>query len=481
MNNALRLAGDTPSATLTLATPTRFYSSVEFLVAGVNNPKWTVTLNFTDATGVTYSTSDVDFTQGGPGAATLGLVNNSDTSWPSWPADGVTAFYPVYLQENDIPLTPCDSAKPVSSMTFALTGGQALAIFAGCAQTNSAPVIPPITNAPIIRDSFSGNSGDPIVGRTPDTVDVPVVTYTVRDANAAYQCCNNITNQIDTSRGNPPPCAGYGFDNYSGVSIASVAGVYTKPTHFRISADVQEGSIGGSDTVRGMLVGFSSAGGPNNVIGHQGANNINGLWLTPDYAGTPVVVLQNYGESYLNWTAAAYTNHIIATYNAAILGSYSGSRWYNLAYEVDTVAGILSNVTLSSGSATQHIAGVFGTTFTDSHTMYAFVGSSGSGTTDRPAMDNFAVNGLPDLHNSAADELRIVRVERVGNDIQLWWTALGGTTCVVEASPSASGGFGQISMNLLNPGCETITTNSYTEPGGANLGATRFYRIKLVQ
>lgn len=480
-NNALRLAGDTPTATLLLTTPAHFYSSVQFLVAGVNNPKWTVALNFTDATSVTYATADPDWMQGGPGAKTIGLVNNSDSAWPAWPAYGGTAYYPVYLQENYIALTVCDSAKVVQSMTFTLTGGQALAIFAAAAETNSPPVTPPTTNAPIIRDAFLGNSGDPIVGRMPDSADVPAVTYSVRDANAAYQCCNNITNQIDTTRGNPPPCVGYGFDNYSGLSLASVAGTYTKPNHFRISADVQENSIGGSDTVRGMLVGFSSAGGPNNVIGHQGANNVNGLWLTPDYGGRPVVVLQNFGESYLNWTLAAYTNHIIATYNASILGPYSGSRWYTLAYEVDTVSATVTNVTLSSGGATQSIAGAFGSSFTDVHTMYAFVGSSGSGTMDRPAMDNFSVVGLPDLHESAAAQLRIINVAQSGNDIQLSWTAIGGTTTVVEASPEANGGFTAISGNLGTPGCGSITTNSYTEAGGAKLNATRFYRIRLVE
>ncbi len=479
-NNALRLAGDTPTATLALTTPTRLYNALDLLVAGVNNPTWTVTLNFTDSTSTSYAAAVPDWTQAGPGAKTLGLVNNSDTSWPTWPADGARNYYPVYLQECDIALTVCDSAKAVQSITFTLAGGQALAIFGAAAQTNSPPVVPPATNATIIRDAFSGNFGDQIIGRTPDSADLPAVVYTVRDANAAYQCCNNITNRIDTTRGNPPPAVGYGFDNYSGLSIASVQGVYTKPTHFRISADLQESSIGGSDTVRGMLVGFSSAGGPNNVIGHQGANNVNGLWLTPDFGGQPVIVLQNFGESYLNWTLAAYTNHIIATYSAALLGPYSGSRWYTLAYEVDTVLGSITNITLSAGGATQFIAGTFGTSFTDAHTMYAFVGSSGSGTTDRPAMDNLAVIGLPDLHNPSAQP-QIIEVARIGNDIQLWWTALGGTASLLEAAPAPTGDFTAITANLRNPGCGTITTNSYTERGAATLSAARFYRVKLAQ
>ena len=99
-DNALVLGGTVGypgTNTLTLTTPCHFYNYVEFLVEGVNNPTWEVTLNFSDGSTSTYNTSDLDWTQGGPGAATLDAVTQSSGSW------GSASYYTyVYLQEHDI-------------------------------------------------------------------------------------------------------------------------------------------------------------------------------------------------------------------------------------------------------------------------------------------------------------------------------------------------------------------------------------------
>ena len=66
-----------------------------------------------------------------------------------------------------------------------------------------------------------------------------------------------------------------------------------------------------------------------------------------------------------------------------------------------------------------------------------------------------------------------------GNDINLTWTATGGTTNVVQAvNGNLTGGFMDISSNLIISGSGMVT-NSYTDSGGATNGAARFYRIRF--
>ena len=416
-DNAIVLGGEgghPTTVTLPLNTPSKLYNGLEFLVTGSedtasHNPSWEVTLNFSDSTSSTYSTGNGDFTLATSGAAKMDVVNQSDTAWY-----GVDGWTNAYLFENDIPLTTCDAAKTVNSITIKLLTGYSLAIFAMDSETNVPTYPAPTTNAVIIADQFSGTQGAAILGRTPDTTDLPGVTW----QGGYYPCCGDAGDTIDTGRGNPASSVAMGFDNYDGVSIGSVPSTYSKPTHFHVQADLQNWSMQGGDTVRGQFLGFAPAAGPNGVIGHQGANNISGLWISFDsggYTNVPVLVLQSVGNSYLNWTLGSYTNQIIAVFDPNIFGSYgwwNGSvgfagTWFTLGYDVDTVAGTITNITLSadlaqlgtgSGVVTQHVAGTFGTTFTDGNTMFAFVGSSGESTSAQAWFDNFDVVGLPAVY-----------------------------------------------------------------------------------
>ena len=73
----------------------------------------------------------------------------------------------------------------------------------------------------------------------------------------------------------------------------------------------------------------------------------------------------------------------------------------------------------------------------------------------------------------------ITAITPSGNDIALTWTATGGTTNVVQAvNGNLTGGFMDISSNLIISGSGMVT-NSYTDSGGATNSPSRFYRIRL--
>jgi len=75
----------------------------------------------------------------------------------------------------------------------------------------------------------------------------------------------------------------------------------------------------------------------------------------------------------------------------------------------------------------------------------------------------------------------ITAITPSGNDIALTWTATGGTTNVVQAvNGNLTGGFMDISSNLIISGSGMVT-NSYTDSGGATSNPSRFYRIRLGQ
>jgi ELWxxDGT repeat protein len=71
---------------------------------------------------------------------------------------------------------------------------------------------------------------------------------------------------------------------------------------------------------------------------------------------------------------------------------------------------------------------------------------------------------------------QITAIERLGNDIRITWTSLGGRTNVIQASDnSASGTFSSLSAPMIIPGVGDSVTN-YTDVSGATAASRRFYR-----
>ncbi len=73
----------------------------------------------------------------------------------------------------------------------------------------------------------------------------------------------------------------------------------------------------------------------------------------------------------------------------------------------------------------------------------------------------------------------ITSITESGNNVNLVWTATGGTTNVVQAmNGDLNGSFRDISSNLAIAG-SGVVTNTYTDTGGATNDSPRFYRIRL--
>lgn len=407
------------NGTLTLATPCYFYNNVEFLVdSGGGGSTWSVTLNFSDSTTSSpYTMSCNDWTAGGASAKPTGLIGQG-SPWGPELYSGQVCGTLVHCYESDITLTPCDSLKTVSSISVTVSGNGA--IFAVSAQTNSLPIPPATTNGPIVLDNFDGvndTNGVLLAGRTPAEVDLPGGPW-LANGYSTYGCCSALPNQIATTAiwGSVAPMALYGFDNWNGVSIASVPATYGKPSHFHISAEMNIGWMGGSgDTVRGWFLGFTPAGGPNGWIGYQGAGNTHGVWLSynsgisNDFAiflqdgnGTDPLAL---GASGGNWHG---TNYILAFFDQSLLGSYNYQGWYTLAYDVDTVSGTITNITLTAAAngMTQQIpnktiSGISPNGFTDANTMIAMAGTSDGSTASIgvAGLTAFTVVGLPAVYH----------------------------------------------------------------------------------
>ncbi len=83
-----------------------------------------------------------------------------------------------------------------------------------------------------------------------------------------------------------------------------------------------------------------------------------------------------------------------------------------------------------------------------------------------------------------ASLFRVISATPQGSDVLITWTAGGGRTNAVQASPGDSTGnysnaFGDVSGPIILPGSGDVSTN-YLDIGGATNVPSRYYRIRLV-
>lgn len=80
---------------------------------------------------------------------------------------------------------------------------------------------------------------------------------------------------------------------------------------------------------------------------------------------------------------------------------------------------------------------------------------------------------------NAASVFRILDVVRTNNDMRVTWATAGGRTNVVQSADSVTGGYTNISPDILVAGSGDTTTN-FVDTGGATNSSARLYRIRLV-
>jgi hypothetical protein len=85
-------------------------------------------------------------------------------------------------------------------------------------------------------------------------------------------------------------------------------------------------------------------------------------------------------------------------------------------------------------------------------------------------------NNLYDLADYAIGPYRLLGAVPEGNNFRITWLTAGGRANTLQAAPTPTGPFSNISSAINIPGVGLVTTN-YVEVGGANRGA-RFYRLQ---
>ena len=222
----------------------------------------------------------------------------------------------------------------------------------------------------LVQDTFNSPDGSPMAGRTPDTVDAPGSTWV-------------LGNGINTISGNAEVV---GNDGAAAVSIAS-AGLYTKPTNFTISAQLNvqnmtpgagdQGSVGGVIFARGITLGFFDP---------------TGVQTLTDVRRSPLGVLYN-DSGYLELVAP--DGGIVQVLAMVSTSDPSNdpiptTGFHTLSYNVDTTTGNIAHVTFD-GFPINFGAAESSGLFTDAATTYAgnYAGS-GSGDTFG-SLDNFTI------------------------------------------------------------------------------------------
>jgi len=166
--------------------------------------------------------------------------------------------------------------------------------------------------ATIISDTFDAANGTSMIGRTPNTTNLPGGTWYTPDGGWTRQDIQDGALRLDS-------------DNRAGISLQS-AGNYTKPSSLFISADLKIGSLeDDTEYPRGIWMGFNNSASSSDA-------NLSGLVLSP--SGTLSLVMARQVISSVNY-----------------VGTWNPNAFHNLSFKVDSDADTLSDITLDGSSA----------------------------------------------------------------------------------------------------------------------------------
>lgn len=105
-----------------------------------------------------------------------------------------------------------------------------------------------------------------------------------------------------------------------------------------------------------------------------------------------------------------------------------------------------------------------------------------AGDADSDGMNNLweVLAGTSPINNASV--FHITAVTKLGNDVQVKWSTVGGKSYVVQASTGTGGNFSanfaDLSLTISVPGIGESITN-YLDPGGATYIPSRYYRVRL--
>lgn len=172
-----------------------------------------------------------------------------------------------------------------------------------------------------------------------------------------------------------------GLDSGTGISIAS-AGSYVKPTSLHIQADLRSGITTGTSTTYGRGVG----------LGFYDNTHSASTTATP-MTGFTGLVLANDGGLYLYNCTSPYGVGT-ASSKVAFGGTFSTSSYYTLGYDVNTVTGSISNISLSGSTA--DYSSLTSSAFSDAATANVGFFASSEDWGAYGFVDNVAVSGVPE-------------------------------------------------------------------------------------
>jgi len=235
-----------------------------------------------------------------------------------------------------------------------------------------------LTAAVIVFDGFDGGAnGASITGRTPsgtDAVNLPGGTWLRATGQAS------LITTTSGGFGDPLPGAAGGSQGASAISIAT-AGSYTKPNTLVISADIAPRNSGGNASGgRGAALGFFSTVGTSQEFS---SNRFTGLVL--DAAGNLNLVHDPNASGFFGTGSVRDTP-------IAFVGTWDSNALRQLSYEVNTITGEISNISLEGSTASYSFTTNL---FTDSNTAYAGMYTS-SNVSSLGAFDNFQVAAIPE-------------------------------------------------------------------------------------
>ena len=230
----------------------------------------------------------------------------------------------------------------------------------------------PLRAAIVIQDGFSGSfvaGNGAIMGRTPDTRNVPGYTYTESQNNSSGSLANM---ELDTSTGSPGNSLRTGFNNSLQIQISNAL---VPPKYVRISVDAQINTLLDDSLVRGIGVGYYDPVPtvfPGTIA--DTTTGFTGLVVNP--AGTLEYVLGGISQGTFGTTAPV---------------GFSTSAFLTLDYQVDTSSGSFRSVSYGGTDYTANFAAV--DDFTPSNYFGAF-GTTSTSAFNFGRLDNLEIEIL---------------------------------------------------------------------------------------